>query len=181
MRRGSPRTREVLDSEIAAFLPHCPEWLRRYIRLKLLTGLRQSDMLHIRLDQLREDGLFVHTRKTGKKLLFTWDENLRTAVTSVKALRHRVTSLYLFNTPRDGTAMSESSFKGHWRKAMIAAMEAGSLTERFAENDLRAKVATEARDLGQNSTAMLGHSSDAVTKRHYHRGTQKVEPLHKIY
>ena len=177
----SPRTREVLDSEITAFLPHCPVWLQCYIRLKLLTGLRQGDMLNIRLDQLREDGLFVHTRKTGKRLLFTWDENLRVAVTSVKALRHRVTSLYLFNTPRDGTAMSESSFKGHWRKTMIAAMAAGSLTERFAENDLRAKVATEARDLGQNSTAMLGHSSDAVTKRHYHRGTQKVEPLHKIY
>jgi len=52
-------------------------------------------MLHIRLDQFREDGLFVHTRKTGKRLLFVWDENLRTAVTSVKALRHRVTSLYL--------------------------------------------------------------------------------------
>lgn len=177
----SPRTREVLDSEIAAFLPHCPIWLQCYIRLKLLTGLRQGDMLNIRLDQLREDGLFVHTRKTGKRLLFTWDENLRTAVKAVKALRHRVTSLYLFNTPRDGTAMSESSFKGYWRTSMLAAMEAGSLTERFAENDLRAKVATEARDLGQDSTAMLGHSSDAVTKRHYHRGTQKVDPLHKIY
>ena len=44
----------------------------------------------------------------------------------------------------------------------------------------RAKVAT-AIDLGQNATAMLGHSSDAVTKRHYERGTRKVEPLHKKY
>jgi integrase len=177
----NPRTREVLDSEIAALLPHCPIWLQCYIRLKLLTGLRQGDMLNIRLDQLREDGLFVQTGKTGKRLLFVWDKNLRAAVKAVKALRHRVTSLYLFNTPRDGTTMTESSFKGYWRTAMLAAMEAGSLTERFAENDLRAKVATEARDLGQNSTAMLGHSSDAVTKRHYHRGTQKVDPLHKTY
>jgi hypothetical protein len=40
-----PRTREVLDSEIVAFLPHCPAWLQAYIRLKLLTGLRQGDML----------------------------------------------------------------------------------------------------------------------------------------
>jgi hypothetical protein len=43
----------------------------------------------------------------------------------------------------------------------------------FAENDLRAKVASEAVELGQNVTAMLGHPSDAVTKRHYQRGTQK--------
>lgn len=33
-------------------------------------------------------------------------------------------------------------------------MEAGSLTESFAENDLRAKVATEANELGQNATTL---------------------------
>jgi integrase len=177
----SPRTREVLDSEISAFLPHCPPWLQAYIRLKLLTGLRQGDMLNIRLDQLREDGLFVQTGKRGKRLLFTWSTDLRAAVDTIKALRHRVTSLYLLNSQRDGTAMTKSGFKSAWARAMVKAIESGSLTETFAENDLRAKVATEAVELGQNPTAMLGHSSDAVTKRHYQRGTQKIEPLRKRY
>jgi hypothetical protein len=68
-----------------------------------------------------------------------------------------------------------------WARAMTKAMDAGSLTEKFAGNDLRAKVATEAKELGQNATAMLGNSSDAVTKRHYERGTQKIEPLRKKY
>ena len=49
--------------------------------------------------------------------------------------------------------------------------------ERFAENDLRAKVASDAIDLGLDATSMLGHSSDAVTRRHYIRGTRKVSPL----
>lgn len=176
-----PRTREVLDSEIAAFLPHCPEWLQAYIRLKLLTGLRQGDMLNIRLDQLRNDGLFVQTGKRGKRLLFTWTDDLREAVDTIKALRHRITSLFLFNSQRDGTHLSGMGFKSAWARAMAKAMGAGSLTETFAENDLRAKVASEAVELGQNATAMLGHSSDAVTKRHYQRGTQKVEPLRKKY
>ena len=177
----NPRTREVLDSEIIAFLPHCPEWMQAYIRLKLLTGLRQGDMINIRLDQLREDGLFVQTGKRGKRMLFTWSEYLRTAVDTIKSLRHRVTSLYLFNSPRDGTALTKSGFKSAWARAMAKAMEDGSLTETFAENDLRAKVATEAIELGQNATAMLSHSSDSVTKRHYERGTSTVEPLRKKY
>jgi len=176
-----PRTREVLDSEIAAFMPHCPEWLRFYIRLKLLTGLRQGDMLNIRLDQLRGDGLFVQTGKREKRLLFTWTDDLRDVIDKIKCLRHRVTSLYLFNSQRDGTHLTSHGFKSAWARAMAAAMKAESLTETFAENDLRAKVATEAIELGQNATAMLGHSSDAVTKRHYQRGTQKVEPLRKKY
>ncbi len=177
----NPRTREVLDSEIVAFLPHCPPWLQAYARLKLLTGLRQGDMLNIRLDQLRDDGLFVQTGKRGKKLLFSWTDTLHIAIDTIKALRHRVTSLYLINSERDGTKLSASGFKSAWARAMAKAIATGSLTETFAENDLRSKVATEARDLGQNATAMLGHSSDAVTKRHYERGTRKVEPLQKKY
>jgi integrase len=176
-----PRTREVLDSEIVAFLPHCPAWLQAYIRLKLLTGLRQGDMLNIRLDQLREDGLFIQTGKRGKRLLFTWTPALREAIDTIKALRHRITSLYLVNSERDGTKLSARGFKSAWARAMAKAMEAHSLIETFAENDLRAKVASEAVELGQNATAMLGHSSDAVTKRHYERGTRKVEPLRKKY
>jgi integrase len=177
----NPRTREVLDSEIVAFLPHCPDWLKAYVRLKLLTGLRQGDMLNIRLDQLREDGLFVQTGKRGKRLLFTWSNDLRAAIDTIKSQRHRVTSLYLINSERDGIKLSSSGFKSAWSRAMKKALAAGDLTESFAENDLRAKVATEAVELGQNATAMLGHSSDAVTKRHYQRGTQKVAPLNKKY
>lgn len=176
-----PRTREVLDIEIAAFLPHCPTWLQAYIRLKLLTGLRQGDLLNIRLDQLREDGLFIQTNKRGKRLLFTWTDDLRAAIDAIKSLRHPVTSLYLVNSERNGTKLSASGFKSAWARAMAKAINAGSLAETFAENDLRAKVASEAIELGQNATAMLGHSSDAVTKRHYQRGTQKVEPLRKKY
>jgi hypothetical protein len=48
---------------------------------------------------------------------------------------------------------------------------------RFAENDLRAKVAGAAIDKGMDAASMLGHSTDAVTRRHYIRGTRKVLPL----
>ena len=116
----------------------------------------------IRLDQLREHGLYVETGKTGKRLLFTWDDKLRTAINDTKALRHRVISLYLFNSPRDGAPMTQSNFKSRRSKYMRAAMKEGSIIERFAENDLRAKVATEAIGLRQNVSALPGHSSDLM-------------------
>jgi hypothetical protein len=50
----------------------------------LLTGLCQGDKLNIRLDQLRDDGLFIKTGKRDTRLLFTWSSNLRTAVDTIK-------------------------------------------------------------------------------------------------
>ncbi len=49
--------------------------------------------------------------------------------------------------------------------------------EPFAENNLRTKVASEAIDLVRDATSTLGRSSDAVTRRHYIRETQKGSPL----
>ena len=175
------RTREVLDSEVTAFLPFCPEWMQAYIKLKLLTGLRQGDILKIRMNDLREHGLFAETGKRGKKLLFAWTDDLRAATDIFKIFRRKVTSLYLINSARSGNRLSSSGFQTAWQRAMTEAIKEKALIESFTENDLRAKVATEAIGIGQNATAMLGHSSDAVTKRHYQRGTQKVEPLRKKY
>lgn len=174
----NPRAREVSDAEVSALMTHCPNWLRAYVRLKLLTGLRQGDMLNLTVRAITDEGLLVVTGKRGKRLLFGWTEQLRGAVDAVRRIQRPISSLSLFNSNR-GTQLSSRGFKSAWTRAMNAATAAGDLAERFAENDLRAKVATDARELGQDATAMLGHSSDAVTRRHYIRGTQKVEPLKK--
>jgi integrase len=170
----SPRERAVSDADVDGLLPHCPDWLRAYIGLKLLTGLRQGDMLRLGKANERADGLYVQTGKRGKKLLFTWTPALREALDACKAIRRRVSTLHLFAS-RNGTPMSSSGFKTAWSRAMAKAVTAG--VESFAENDLRAKTAGEAMELGQDAASMLGHSTDAVTRRHYIRGTRKVSPL----
>ena len=161
----NPRTREVLDSEIESFLPCCPDWLQAYVELKLLTGLRQGDMLKLGLFNIRDDGLFVETGKRKKKLLFQWTTALRDSVEQCKALRRKPSDPRLF-------VISQSGFKSAWARAMKAYGQ-----ESFAENDLRAKVASEAIDMGKDAASILGHSSDAVTRRHYIRGTRKVTPM----
>jgi integrase len=167
----SPRTRDVTDAEVADFLPHCPNWLRRYTDLKCLTGLRQGDMLRLGLFSARDDGLFVLTGKRGKRLLFQWTPALRLAWDACVALRRKPSEARLF-------VITQSGFKSAWSRAMRAWIPDDTRkAERFAENDLRAKVASQAIDLGMDATSMLGHSSDAVTRRHYVRGTRKVSPL----
>ena len=161
----SPKTREVSTGEVEAFKPFCPHWLQAYIDLKCLVGLRQGDMLRLGLFAMRDDGLFCETGKRGKRLLFAWTPALRAAVDQCKALRRKPSESRLFPITARG-------FKSAWARAMQTYGK-----ESFAENDLRAKVAGEAIELGMDATSMLGHSSDAVTRRHYIRGTRKVNPL----
>ena len=163
-----PATREVTEREIAEFLPFCPEWLQAYLGVKLLTGLRQGDMLRLTLFSIRDDGLFVETGKRKKRLLFEWTAALRTAVDRCKALRRKPSESRLFT-------ISQAGFKSAWSRTMHDFTD--ERDKRFPENALRAKVATEAHATGLDATSMLGHSSDAVTRRHYIRGTKKVSPL----
>jgi integrase len=164
----APRVRDVLDHEVAGLMAHTPDWLDAYIAIKSLTGLRQGDMLRLTAFAIRDDGLFVETGKRGKRLLFQITKSLRAALDEAQALRRRPSEARLF-------PISARGFKSAWARAMAKYAENGG--ERFAENDLRAQVGSKAMDKGMDAASMLGHSSDAVTRRHYVRGTRKVSPL----
>jgi integrase len=179
--KESPRKRYVNDLEVQQLLAHCPAWLKLFIELKLHTGLRQGDLLALRLDAIRSDGLFVRTGKTGREILFGWTDELRATIEGIRNLRRRVSSLHLFPS-RDATPLTQRGFKSAWARAMkLATAEDADprLMERFAEHDLRAKVGTDAHDRGQNATDLLGHENPQTTRRTYIRGVLKVEPLRK--
>lgn len=57
--------------------------VRAYIKLKLLTGLRRSDLLRLTVTDIKHDGIHVQPHKTakstGKKLIFEWTPALRQA------------------------------------------------------------------------------------------------------
>ena len=117
---------------------------------------------------IRDDGLFVETNKRGKRLLFQITESLRAALNEAIFLRRLPSESRLF-------PISASGFKTAWARSMTKYANAGG--QRFAENDLRAQVGGKAMDLGMDAASLLGHSSDAVTRRHYVRGTRKVSPI----
>ena len=177
-----PRRRYVEDWELQEALKVASPFIAAYIRLKLLTGLRRGDLLSLTQSDLKNDGIHVTPRKTarstGKKVIYEWSEELREAVSEVLNLRKKVLSVWLFHTNRgqpyikaDGSA---NGFDSIWQRFMAKAIEQTGLVEKFTEHDLRAKVASDT-ELG-HARQLLGHSSDATTRKIYQRRPDLVKP-----
>jgi integrase len=130
-------------------------------------------MLRLTLPQITDRGLRAATSKTGKRLRFRWTWALRTVIASAQALPRPRESLLLFvNT--DGGQWTSRGFKSAWQRAMKKWVAAGH--ERFWENDIRAKSASDTEDLLE-AQQRLGHETPRTTQRHYRRGETKVRPL----
>lgn len=176
--REQPRNRYVEDAELESFKAIAGDFLRNYIEFKYLTGMRKGDILKLRLDALTDEGIAVTQSKTGGKLIYLWDADLRTIVDRIKAMRRRIRGLHLFCT-RSGQPYSASGFDSIWQRAMQKATDkaTGVLKERFTEHDIRAKTAT---DDPLNAQQRLGHKNRAMTDRYVKiRQVERVFPLTK--
>ncbi len=169
-----PRMRYVEDNEYLAFKNFAGEFLSLWMDFKLLTGLRQGDMLALRLDQLKPDGIHIDVKKTGKPQIIEWSTELRSTVDRIRRLPRPVRGLHLFSTRR-GRAYTRGGFSSIWKRKMKRALDEGVLHTRFTENDLRTKTGSDT-DL-EHATKLLGHASSRVTLKHYRAKPEKVKPL----
>ena len=173
--KEKPRERYITDDEYFVFRAIAGDMLAVYMDFKLLSGLRQRDILKMRLDQLHDEGIHVQVSKTGKRIIIQWTEALTDAVEAIKQLRRRVGSLYLFAT-RAGQPYTSSGFASIWQRRMRKALKDGVLTERFTEHDLRAKTASDTNLT--HAAELLAHGDTMVTDRHYRqRKPAVVTPL----
>ena len=185
-----PRSRYIEDWEIieALSLPSTRRrgsvrMLQAYIRLKLLTGLRRTDLLRLRMSDLREDGIHVQPSKTakssGKRVIYEWTDELRAVIEDCKAARPVDISPWLFCTRRGECYVREdgraNGFESMWQRFMARLLAETQVSERFQERDLRAKCATDAESL-EHARALLAHASDSTTRRVYRRGPERVKP-----
>lgn len=178
-----PRKRYIEDWEIKEALKVASPFVKNYIRLKLLVGLRRGDMLSIKLSDIRKDGIHVTPRKTanssGKSLIIEWSNELTFAIDEIKKQRKKINSIWLFHTnigqpyiKDDGTA---NGFDSIWRRFINKALSETKLEERFTEHDLRAKVASDTES--EHARLLLGHSNILTTEKIYRRKPDIVKPL----
>jgi len=182
-----PRTRYVEDFEIVECLS-LPAMQKRgsvsaiqaYIKIKLITGLRRSDLLRLRVENFREDGLHINTGKTGKSIIYAWSDELRNAVHAAKSARPVDISPHLFCNRRgqcyikdNGTA---SGWDSMWQRFMKRVLKETKVTERFTEHDLRAKCASDAETL-EHARQLLAHADSKITNKVYRRKPEIVRPL----
>lgn len=143
----------------------CPKWLRAYLLLKYLTGLRQGDMLKLDTTCETPKGLVVPIGKSSKRkvLQFDWKWGLRRTVEHVHTLHREATDTRYF-------PVSTAGFKSAWRRAMAQWKAAGN--EPFWEHDIRGKTAS---DDPEGAQERLAHSSPNTTRRHYFRGPARIK------
>lgn len=171
-----PRERYIKDWEYQAFKDFAGPQIAAYCDLKLLTGLRQADMLKMRKSDLQEDGIFVLISKTQKRIIIEWTDHLRAAVDAVQAsntTRMARDSMYLICT-RKGTPYTPDGFRAIWQRKMKKALDEGVLKERFQDRDLRAKTGSDI-DL-EHAASLLAHLDSKTTKKHYRRKPSVVRP-----
>lgn len=185
-----PRTRYVEDWEVAELFDLKPgrkgdavPVVQAYLRLKLLTGLRQGDLLRLTMAAIRADGVHVTPSKTegssGKSTIYTWTPDLRAAIDEAKAARPAL-SPYLFCTRRGAGYFNEATgrapgWKSIWQRFLARALAETKIVEGFTEHDLRAKVGSDAGSL-EHARQMLTHADSATTQRVYRRKAERVAP-----
>jgi integrase len=187
-----PRDRYVEDWEIIEALSLGSRrkrgsvlMIQAYLRIKLLTGISQGDLLRLQESQLHEDGIHTQRHKTksstGKRTIYVWTPELREAVAMAKASRPVHISPHLFCNKRGESYLNEITgrapgWKSMWQRFMERVTTETKVTEHFTEHDLRAKVASDADSL-EHARSLLAHADSRTTDRVYRRKAEVVKPL----
>lgn len=188
----TPRDRYVEDWEIVEALSlDCKRkrgsvmMIQAYLRLKLLTGMAQGDLLRLQTSHIQDDGIHNERHKTakkvGKKTIYAWTPTLRLAVDLALACRSNKNSTFLFCNRYGASYVNEvtgqsSGWKSMWQRFMDRVLKETKVTEHFTEHDLRAKVGSDAESL-VHAQALLAHADSRTTKRIYRRKAEVVKPM----
>lgn len=171
------RSRYIEDWEFNAVYQLAQPLIKCAMKLAYATGLRQNDILNLKLEDLKEDGLQVKTSKTGAHILFEYNNVLNTAIKECKQLKRPIGSFYLLST-KEGKAYTRDGFKSIWQRTMNKAIKINVIQNRFTFHDIRSKAATDAEKLHGREYArqLLGHTSQKITAR-YVKNANKIKPL----
>lgn len=187
-----PRDRYVEDWEILECLSLSSKrkkgsvkQIQAYLRLKLLTGMDRSDLLRLREENIKDDGIHNNRHKvfkrTGKRTIYEWTPELREAVALVRETRPLDNSPWLFCTRRGNGYINEKTgdaqgWASIWQRFMDRVLKETKVKERFTDRDIRAKAGSDAESL-EHARALLAHSDSRTTKRVYRRKPERVKPV----
>ncbi|HSP33053.1 MAG TPA: site-specific tyrosine recombinase XerD [Thermoanaerobaculia bacterium] len=163
-----------------------PEGLRDSAMLELLyaTGLRVSELIHVKIEDLVMDAGFLRTfGKGSKERIVPFGDTARDAiVTYVERGRSELAKgadPYLFLSRR-GKPMSRQSF---WMKIVKYARLAG-ITSQISPHVLRHSFATHLLENGADLRSvqlMLGHSDISTTQIYTHVSRARLQKMYEQY
>lgn len=177
--RNSQIRRAVSLEQVIDSLDHAPAWLQCYVKLKLMTGLRQVDLLLMTQRNITDEGILVTHHKTenstGKTTLYQWTPELSKVIQDIKGLKPY--SIHLFKNQKGGMFWNEtrgreaSGFHSAWMRWMKKLPE----HQRFSERSIRNLVGSE--DNLEEASKRLGHAHTSTTAKFYRLKPTVVSPL----
>jgi integrase len=167
------RTVLVTDEMLMAVAAHGDQVVRDWCRLAVVCGQRVSDVLRLTRAHIIGDELRPPNTKTGRRVRIAIEGDLRAVLDELTTRPRRVSGPHLIQT-EDGRPLTYSAFAQRFDRAARAAREADPSLPRFQRRDVRAKSAT---DEPADAQARLGHTSAAMTRRHYIRDPWADVPL----
>jgi integrase len=122
--KETARERYITDEEYKAVYDVAPDVVRATMEIAYLCLARQSDVLALTEDQIRETGIFIRQGKTGVKQIKAWSPRLRAAVALARSLplKPGIRSLFVIHQT-SGSKYTRDGFNSRWRDAKIAAQE----------------------------------------------------------
>lgn len=160
--------------------------VQAYIRIKRITGMSRGDMLRLRpAVDFSEEGIHIQrhktAKKTGKRTIYLWTDELRAAVKDALTARPVDISPWLFCNRRGECYIDEETgraggWDSMWRGFMARVLAETKVTKRFTEHDMRAKAGSDA-DSDSHAQSLLSHASINTTRRIYRRKAERVKPI----
>jgi hypothetical protein len=182
--KETAREFEVTDELFAAVYAEAEPMLRDCMDLSTATGMRLTDCRTVLLPA--DNVLRVKASKTNKRASFdlALSQVLPDLLARRRAMDDKVTHLMLLTMP-DGSPVTPSKLRGAYDRARLkAAKKARERGQKaFAEQvegmilrDMRKRAADLADDLA-SASALLQHSSQALTDKHYRTRGATLKPV----
>lgn len=179
-KKKKPEPKKIVYTvdEIQAALTVANDILRAYVDLKLITGLRRTDMLGLKPhDYAIGKGLVMEASKTNKAQFFTETPDLKRAVENAIIARPTA-SEFLFCTRNGDCYLDErkkaAGFESMWQRWIDKAIKQKLITRRIQERKLR-NLASDLAESDEDASALLNHADPEFTKRVYR--SSKTKPL----
>jgi integrase len=154
--RERSRDRYVDDKEYLQVYEQAAQCVRDAMDLALLTAQRMSDVLDIKIADVRDSSIEIQQSKTGKRLRIRAEGELAALIAKI-ALRPCKPHCEHLLRDDDGERFTYSKLRYRFE----AARKAAGVHFRFT--DLRAKSATDLRNLA-HAQALLGHRNRSTTE-----------------
>lgn len=154
------RTRYVTPDELASFAAHCADarpgvYLVPMMELAYLLRARTAEILDLKTEQIRQEGVLLKRRKGSKDTIATWSPRLRAAIDAAEAAKRErgIISQWLF-VGSDRARLKETTVQTAFQRLMRDWVEKGN-RERFTMHDLKAAGITDTAN--PDKLAASGH------------------------